>query len=94
MSGNTNYSNNDLHHEKVNDFDNSILDSNTNRSKSYDSNDGNTNNPADQLKNLKLKKPKCMSIGHININSLPNKHSALMSIINSNLDILLISKQK
>ena len=48
----------------------------------------------DEMKNLKLKHPKNIFLGHLNINSIPNKFDGIMDFVNENLDIFLISETK
>ena len=48
----------------------------------------------DQLREIKLKNPKRVTLGHLNINSLPNKFDGIMDIVGKNLDIFLISETK
>ena len=43
---------------------------------------------------LELKILKKIIIGHLNINSVPNKLSSIMEIIKGKLDIFLISEKK
>ena len=48
----------------------------------------------DQIKNLRLKNPKKIMLGHLNINSIPNKFTGIMDLVKENLDIFLISETK
>ena len=48
----------------------------------------------DQLRDIKLKNPKRVTMGHLNINSLPNKFDGIMDMVGKNLDIFLISETK
>ena len=47
----------------------------------------------DQLRHLRISNPKKVTIGHLNINSLPNK-SGIMDIVANDLNIFLISETK
>ena len=46
------------------------------------------------LKDIRLKKPKKVTVGHLNINSIPNKFDDIMDIVKHNLDIFVISETK
>ena len=46
------------------------------------------------IKDLRNQNPFRVIIGHININSIRNKFESLVSFINNNLDILMISETK
>ena len=46
------------------------------------------------IKDLRNQNPFRVIIGHININSIRNKFEPLVSFINNNLDILMISETK
>ena len=48
----------------------------------------------DQITTLRLKNPKKVILGHLNINSLPNKFTGIMDLVKGNLDIFLISETK
>ena len=48
----------------------------------------------DQLREIRLKNPKKVTLGHLNINSIPNKFESIMEIVANNLDIFLISETK
>ena len=55
----------------------------------------NTNiNAFDEMKSLKLKYPKNIFLGHLNINSIPNKFNGIMDLVKDYLDIFLISETK
>ena len=43
---------------------------------------------------MKIQCPEKMIVGHLNINSIRNKFDALPFIIDTNIDILLISETK
>ena len=44
----------------------------------------------DQLKKLKINNPKKVTMGHLNINSIPKKFEGIMDLVSNNLDIFLI----
>ena len=46
------------------------------------------------LKDIRLKNPKKVTVGHLNINSIPNKFDGIMDIVKHNLDIFVISETK
>ena len=46
------------------------------------------------MKNLKLKNPRKITIGHLNINSIRNKFTAIKEAIKNNLDIIIFSETK
>ena len=46
------------------------------------------------LRELRLKNPKKVTLGHLNINSIPNKFDGIMEMVKNNLDIFLISETK
>ena len=48
----------------------------------------------DEMKSLKLKHPKNIFLGHLNINSIPNKFNGIMDLVKDYLDIFLISETK
>ena len=48
----------------------------------------------EQLRMLRLKNPKKVTLGHLNINSIPNKFEGIMDLVKENLDIFLISETK
>ena len=50
--------------------------------------------PREILKNIKLANPNRLIIGHLNINSLPNKIENLKALIVGNIDILVITESK
>ena len=54
----------------------------------------NSNDPFDKIKKLKLKNPRKITIGHLNINSIRNKFIAIKEAINNNLDIIIFSETK
>ena len=47
-----------------------------------------------KMKDLRLKNPKKVIMGHLNINSIPNKFEGIMNLVKENLDIFLISETK
>ena len=48
----------------------------------------------DKLKKLRVSNPKRVILGHLNINSIPNKFDGIMSIVRTHLDVFLISETK
>ena len=48
----------------------------------------------DKLSEMRLKKPKRIMLGHLNINSIPNKFDGIMDMVGGKLDIFLISETK
>ena len=48
----------------------------------------------DHLRNLKVSNPKKVTLGHLNINSIPNKFEGIMDAVAKDLDIFLISERK
>ena len=48
----------------------------------------------DQLREIRLRNPKKVTMGHLNINSIPNKFDGIMEIVENHLDIFLISETK
>ena len=48
----------------------------------------------DQLRTIKIKNPKKVILGHLNINSIPNKFEGIMGIVKNQLDVFLISETK
>ena len=46
------------------------------------------------LHSMRLKNPKKVTMGHLNINSLPNKFDGIMDLVATNLDVFLISETK
>ena len=46
------------------------------------------------LKDIRLKNPKKVTVGHLNINSTPNKFDGIMDIVKHNLDIFVILETK
>ena len=48
----------------------------------------------DQLREIRLRNPKKVTLGHLNINSIPNKFDGIMEIVANHLDIFLISETK
>ena len=48
----------------------------------------------DHMKILRLKNPKKVMLGHLNINSIQNKFTGIMDLVKENLDIFLISETK
>ena len=51
-------------------------------------------NEVTNFSSIRVKNPKKIIIGHLNINSIPNKLSSIMEIIKGKLDIFLISETK
>jgi len=47
-----------------------------------------------KMKKLRLQNPKKIIMGHLNINSVPNKFDGIMDVIKEKLDIFLISETK
>ena len=48
----------------------------------------------DHLRNFMVNNPKNVTIGHLNINSIPNKFEGIMDAVAKDLDIFLISETK
>ena len=48
----------------------------------------------DQLTELRISNPKKVTLGHLNINSIPKKFDGIMDIVGKKLDIFLISETK
>ena len=48
----------------------------------------------ENIKSLRLKFTKNVTVGHLNINSIRNKIDNLRDLVNTNLDILTISESK
>ena len=48
----------------------------------------------EHLPMLRLKNPQKVTMGHLNINSIPNKFDGIMDLVATNLDISLISEMK
>ena len=46
----------------------------------------------DQMRDIRLKNPKKITMGHLNINSIPNKFVGIMDLVKTNLDIFFISE--
>ena len=53
-----------------------------------------TDDPKENLKNLRLKNVNRLICAQLNINSIRNKFNSLVDIINNNTDILIISETK
>ena len=51
-------------------------------------------NPADKIKKLKLDNPYNPILAHLNINSIRYKHADLFTLIDSNIDVLVIGETK
>ena len=47
-----------------------------------------------ELRNNKLSHPKCVSLAHLNMNSIRNKFSSIPHLIDNNLDIFAIAETK
>ena len=56
--------------------------------------DGGVEDSTSKLNNLKLNNPKKVTVGHLNINSIPNKFDGIMDMTKKKLDIFLISETK
>ena len=48
----------------------------------------------DRLNAFRLKNPKKITLGHLNINSIPNKFEGIMTLVSNKLDVFLISETK
>ena len=48
----------------------------------------------DHLRNLRVSNPKNVTMGHLNINSIPNKFEGIIDAVAKDLDIFLISETK
>ena len=48
----------------------------------------------EQLREIRIRNPKKVTMGHLNINSIPNKFEGIMGIVGKDLDIFLISETK
>ena len=48
----------------------------------------------DKLREMRLNNPKRVLVGHLNINSIPNKFDGIMDMVGGKLDIFLISETK
>ena len=48
----------------------------------------------DEITILRVKNPKKVILGHLNINSIPNKFTGIMDLVKGKLDIFLISETK
>ena len=59
-----------------------------------ESNDMGENSISDNLRKLRMQNPKKVVMGHLNINSLPNKSEGIMDIVAENIDVFLISETK
>ena len=82
----------------INDCDTSLNDINLNASVN-DINEDTLSNPIDEcdllkMKRLRLQNTKKIFMGHLNINSIPNKFDGIMDVIKEKLDIFLISETK
>ena len=73
--------------------DNSYVTNNSNISQG-EILEGEGNTVFDQITTLRLKNPKKVMLGHLNINSIPNKFTGIMDLVKNNLDIFLISETK
>ena len=60
----------------------------------FDTRDENDRNIFQLLQMLRLKNPKKVTIGHLNINSIRNKFDGIMDLVAVNLDVFLISETK
>ena len=52
------------------------------------------NSALEQLREIRISNPKKVIMGHLNINSIPNKLEGIMGIVGKDLDIFLISERK
>ena len=57
-------------------------------------NDSQCYSPFDILKNLRTKNQDCISITHLNINSIRNKFEMILDQVIGNIDILVVSETK
>ena len=48
----------------------------------------------DYLRESRVNNPKKVTLGHLNINSIPNKFEGIMGIVKNNLDVFLLSETK
>ena len=48
----------------------------------------------EEIKRLRIQNPKKVIMGHLNINSIPNKFDGIMKLVAKNLDVFLISETK
>ena len=48
----------------------------------------------EHLRYIRASNPKKLTLGHLNINSIPNKFDGIMDIVSTNLDVFLISETK
>ena len=48
----------------------------------------------EQLNVFRLKNPKKVTLGHLNINSIPNKFEGIMNLVANKLDVFLLSETK
>ena len=49
---------------------------------------------SDIMREIRLRNPRKITVGHLNINSIPNKFDGIMNMVEGNLDIFLISETK
>ena len=49
---------------------------------------------SDIMREIRLSNPRKITVGHLNINSIPNKFDGIMNMVEGNLDIFLISETK
>ena len=49
---------------------------------------------SDIMRETRLQNPRKITLGHLNINSIPYKFDGIMSMVEGNLDIFLISETK
>ena len=49
---------------------------------------------SDIMREIRLRNTRKITVGHLNINSIPNKFDGIMNMVEGNLDIFLISETK
>ena len=49
---------------------------------------------SEKIRRLRIHNPKKVIIGHLNINSIPNKFEGIMDLVAKNIDVFLISETK
>ena len=49
---------------------------------------------SDIMREIRINNPRKITVGHLNINSIPNKFDGIMNMVEGNLDIFLISETK
>ena len=73
-------------------IDNDTVDTNTTYNKNMVTE--NERCVLDQLREIRVKNPKKVTLGHLNINSIPNKFEGIMGLVTNQLDVFLISETK